>query len=61
VEEGDDPEELDSERKVVDLLVEQMECADYIVLNKKDKASAGTENSQKCSLSCVCRGNVLGR
>ena len=32
-------EAIDSERKVVDLLVEQIECADFIVLNKKDKCS----------------------
>ena len=32
-------EQLDNERKVVDLLVEQIECADYLVLNKQDKCS----------------------
>lgn len=35
-----DPEAIDSDRKVVDLLVEQVECADFIVLNKKDKCSS---------------------
>lgn len=35
-----DAEAVDSERKVVDLLVEQIECADFIILNKKDKAEA---------------------
>ena len=38
-EDGGEQESIDSERKVVDLLVEQMECADFIVLNKKDKCS----------------------
>jgi len=34
---SDEPEpEVDSDRKVVDLLVEQVECADCVVLNKKD-------------------------
>jgi len=36
---GEIEEETECERKVVDLLVEQMECADFVVLNKKDKCT----------------------
>jgi len=32
-------EAIDSGRHVVDLLVEQVECADFLVLNKKDRCS----------------------
>ena len=28
---------IDSERRVVDLLVEMIECADFVVLNKTDR------------------------
>jgi G3E family GTPase len=38
-EKGEPEEEAECERKVVDLLVEQMECADFVVLNKKDKCT----------------------
>ena len=31
----DEEENIDSERKVVDLLVEQIECADHIIMNKR--------------------------
>ena len=41
-EDGGEQEAIDSERKVVDLLVEQIECADFIVLNKKDKCADET-------------------
>jgi len=30
---------IDSERRVVDLLVEMIECADYVILNKTDRVS----------------------
>mmetsp|Transcript_36548 Transcript_36548/g.91927 ORF Transcript_36548/g.91927 Transcript_36548/m.91927 type:complete len:374 (-) Transcript_36548:46-1167(-) len=61
-EDGDEAE-ADSERKVVDLLVEQVECADYVVLNKTDllegqeqqlslKATVATINPTAHVLSC---------
>lgn len=36
----DEEENIDSERKVVDLLVEQIECADHIIMNKRDRCGA---------------------
>jgi len=40
VKEETDESEIDNERKVVDLLVEQVECADTLVLNKMDRCTA---------------------
>jgi G3E family GTPase len=35
---------IDSERRVVDLLVEMVECADYVVLNKTDRVPEANKN-----------------
>lgn len=32
--------QADSQRKVVDLLVEQVECADFLILNKMDRMTS---------------------
>ena len=41
----------ESERKVVDLLVEQIECSDTVVLNKKDKCSDKQMEALHCIIS----------
>ena len=38
---------IDSNRRVVDLLVEMIECADYVVLNKTDRVSPTHQNQLK--------------
>jgi G3E family GTPase len=53
---ADEYDEGGGERQLVDLLVEQIECADVLVLNKADQISA----EQLVVLEEICQGPYLG-